>query len=303
MEIRFFIIKVFSKIIRIEILNILLRKLLKINYISQVIPKEIREAVPVSGKIDLQLPNSKKLYLKVDGRDTIANRLYWKGIDGFEKDTLLLFINLLKFTDTFLDIGTNTGIYALIAATDNPARKVYAFEPVPRIFRYLKRNVELNKVNNLQINSSAITNYDGEITLYIPSGRVPTSSSTAKGFTEANEVISVPALTIDSFVTMNHISKVDLMKIDTETTEHKVLEGARNVLERDEPIIICEVLKGKTEKYLHSLLDNTDYKYFLISKEGLVEKEQIEGDATYKNMNYLFITERKMQEINKRLIY
>ena len=49
-------------------------------------------------------------------------------------------------------------------------------------------------------------------------------------------------------------------KIDTKTTEHKVLEGAKNVLERDEPIIICEVLKGKTEKYLHSLLANTDYR-------------------------------------------
>lgn len=227
--------------------------------------------------------------------------MYWKGIDGFEGDTLQLFIKLLKFADTVLDIGANIGIYALIAATDNPNRKVYAFEPVPRTVKRLERNIELNKVENLQVECSAITNYDGEITLYIPSAAIPRAASTAKGFRESNEAISVQALTIDSFVTINNISKVDLIKIDTETTEHLVLEGAKNVLERDEPIIICEVLKAQTNKLFYSILDGTNYKYFWISSEGLVEKEQIEADKTYKNMNYLFITKRKMDEIIKHL--
>jgi FkbM family methyltransferase len=128
----------------------------------------------------------------------------------------------------------------------------------------LKRNVELNKADNLQINSSAITNYDGDITLYISSAAIPKTSSTAKEFVgaEANEATSVGALTVDSFVTMNNISKVDLIKIDTETTEHLVLQGANNILQRDEPIIICEVLKGETEKLLHSVLDNSNYNIF-----------------------------------------
>lgn len=290
----------FKKIIRIKIFNLLLRNLLKLSYFSSIISRKNIEKVPVIGKIDLQLPNSKRLYLQADGSDKIATRLYWKGINGFEDDTLQLFIKLLRFADTVLDIGANIGIYALIAATDNPNRKVYAFEPVPRIVKCLKQNIQLNKADNLQVDCSAITNYDGEITLYVPPADIPRSASTAKGFKESNEAISVRALTIDSFVTTNNISKVDLIKIDTETTEHLVLQGAKTILERDEPIIICEVLKGRTEKLLHSILDSTNYKYFWISSEGLVEKEQIEGDKTRKNMNYLFITERKMNEIMKR---
>ena len=137
--------------------------------------------------------------------------------------------------------------------------------------------------------------------MYIPPVGIPRAASTAKGFKESSEAISVPALTIDSFVTINNISKVDLIKIDTETTEHLVLEGAKNTLERDEPIIICEVLKVQANKLLHSILDGTNYKYFWISSEGLIEKEQIEADKTYKNMNYLFITKRKMDEIIKHL--
>lgn len=296
-----FAIKSFLKtIISIKPFNILLRNLLNSSYLSSIISRENIEKIPVVGKFDLQLPNSKRLYLQANGSDTIASRLYWKGINGFEGDTLQLFIKLLRFADTVLDIGANVGIYALIAATDDPSRKVYAFEPVPRTVKCLKRNIELNKANNLQVDCSAITNYDGEITLYLPPSGIPRAASTAKGFKESNEEISVRALTIDSFVAMNNISKVDLIKIDTETTEHLVLEGAKNTLKRDEPIIICEVLKGQTEKLLHSVLDSTNYKYFWISSEGLVEKEQIEGDRTYKNMNYLFITRRKMDEIMKR---
>lgn len=298
------VVKTFlKKVIKIEILNVGLRKLLKLNYIYSVIPKTVIERIPVAGKICIQLLNSEKIYFKVDGNDTIVSRLYWKGVEGFEKETISLFMKLLKFTDTVLDIGANTGAYALIAATDNFQRKVYAFEPVPKVFKYLKRNVELNKADNLQINSSAITNYDGDITLYITSAAIPKTSSTAKEFKRvgANEATSVRALTVDSFVTMNNISKVDLIKIDTETTEHLVLQGANNVLQRDEPIIICEVLKGKTEKLLHSVLDNTNYKYFWISSEGLVEKKQIEGDLNYKNMNYLFITQKRLDELIKQL--
>jgi len=179
---------------------------------------------------------------------------------------------------------------------------VYAFEPVPRIVDHLKKNVKINKLHNLQINSSAITNYDGKITLYVPSFTIPVGASTLQGFRDVSETISVSALTIDSFVAMNSIPKVDLIKIDTEATEHMVLEGAKNLLKRDEPIIICEVLKGRTEKYLHSILDNSQYKYYWISDDGLIEKKKIEGDGTYKNMNYLFITKKKIQDIMKEII-
>jgi precorrin-6B methylase 2 len=61
-----------------------------------------------------------------------VSRLYWNGVNGFEKETISLFMKLLKFTDTVLDIGANTGAYALIAATDNVHRKVYAFEQYPK---------------------------------------------------------------------------------------------------------------------------------------------------------------------------
>lgn len=302
MKIKFVIKQFIKRIIYIKMLNALLRLSIRVleKPFSSIIPENFISSIPVIGLISLQLPNSKKLYIKTEVNDYIVSMLYWKGIgNSFENDTIKLSIKLLKYTDTFFDIGANIGLYALIAAIDNPHRKVYAFEPVPRIFNYLKRNAEINKLHNLQIDSSAITNYDGYITLYIPSGAIPRDASTLKGFREASEVISVQASTIDSFVAMNNISRVDMMKIDTEATEHMVLEGAKKTLKRDEPIIICEVLKGRTEKSLHSVLDSLGYKYFWISSEGLIEKGQIEGDNN--NMNYLFLTKKKIREVMKEI--
>lgn len=295
-----FITKKFVKrLVYIKILNVLLRQLVK--PFSSLISENILRRIPVVGRISLDLQDSKKLYLVTDGDDIVSSVLYWKGINFYEKSTIKLFKELLKYTDNIFDIGANIGIYALIASINNPRRMVYAFEPVPRTFDCLKRNVNVNKMSNLKIYPYAITNYDGEISMFIPFGSVPTDASTLRGFRDVPEEISVPCITIDSFVAKNNISRVDLMKIDTEATEHFVLEGAKKTIERDEPIVICEVLKGRTENCLNSLLKESGYKYFWITDSGLIEKKKIEGDSTYKNTDYLFITDEKLREVSKKI--
>lgn len=283
-------------IICVKAINLLLRILLK--PVSPFIPGKIINRIPIVGEVYLQLPNSKTVVITSDGSDSLASTLFWSGLSGFEPETMDLYFRLLKYSKTVFDIGANTGLFALFAAIDCRSRDVYAFEPVPRIFDYLVKNVKINGLHNLKLVQGAVTNHDGEIFLYIPySVTLPFSASTLKGFRKQNETIVVPALSIDTFVAANNISKIDLLKIDTEGTEHKVLEGAKNILERDRPIIICEVLNGLTEKTLQHIFDRTEYAYFLITRRGLIRKEKITGDATYINRNYLFITENRIPEV------
>lgn len=302
MKIGFVVRRFFRNLLCFEILNLPVRQLLKLNYLASAIPDKYLEIVPVSGIVNFNLPNSKRVALKTDGNDIVVRALYWQGLEKFEGGTIPLFIKLLKSTHTFLDVGANTGLYSLIAATDNSERKVYAFEPLPSILPYLKTNIELNQVENLEICPSAVTNYDGEIKLYVPSDAIPTSASTAEGFRAAERVISVPAVTIDSFTQMNNIPQVDLIKIDTETTEHMVLQGAKHILEKHQPIVICEVLQGgKTEKYLHEILEHFNYKYFSISNQSLIEKDQLAGDNAFEALNYLFIPQNKISAVMSQL--
>jgi FkbM family methyltransferase len=281
-----------KKILYNPFANAVLRWMLKPIYFK--IPLIVINRFPIVGTICLRLPKNQKLYLTTQGNNPITTNVYWRGLNGYEKNTIQIFLKLLNFVDTFIDVGANIGLYALIAAIENRRRNVYAFEPVKRIFDNFKKNVEINKLTNLAVNCSAITNFVGDTKIYIPSEDIPLSASTLRGFRNVHEAITVKALTLDYFVVANNVSKVDIIKIDTEATEHLVLEGAKMLLKRDKPIIICEVLKGRTENFLQSILNKFEYQFFWINDSRLIRMKKIEGDNTYRHSNYLFIPENKL---------
>ena len=50
----------------------------------------------------------------------------------------------------FFDIGANVGWYSLHLAQSRPEAQVYAFEPLPTTYEWLKRNIALNGLANLE---------------------------------------------------------------------------------------------------------------------------------------------------------
>ncbi len=283
-----------KRILCIRVLNVWVIRAAR--FLMPIVPLSTLHKIPFVGRVCVQLPNSKQVYLESDGRDMIATMLYWGGIDGFEKGTIRLFLHLLKHSETVFDVGANTGIYALMAGVDDRRRQVFGFEAVPKIAEYCETNVIINQLHGVHVVRGAVTDYDGETKLYVPAGAIPLSASTLRGFRPAASVLSVAAVTLDSFVADNNISKVDLLKIDTEGTEHRVLQGAVDTIKRDQPAIICEVLRGRTEEFLREALADLDYKYFWISGERLVEKKEIIGDDAHRDLDYLFVPKRRMKE-------
>jgi FkbM family methyltransferase len=164
---------------------------------------------------------------------------------------------------------------------------------MPAVCDRLAENVKLNDLRNIQVHRCALADFEGTIDLYIPGAGIPLSASTRAGFRHATEVVPVVAQTLDGFVAANGLASVDLIKIDTESTEPQVLAGGRQTLLHHRPLIICEVLAGLTEDDLHAVLDGLDYHYFWITSDGLVRKERIEGDSV-QFRNYLFVPESKL---------
>lgn len=284
--------QVAKKIVYHPTFNLPLRSVVKL-FVNLLPPKFVYR-FPIVGTVTISLPHSKSLYLYINGLDIIASKVYWHNdIMAHEAATMPLFFDLLKQVDTMLDIGANVGIYTLIAAIDNPNRQVWAFEPAPTAFASLQCNVQINQLDNVNIQKAAATDYDGEITFYIPHVGIPVSGSTRQDFRQAVETISVPAISLDSFIHKNNLPRIDLVKIDTEGTEDKVFAGARNLLEKDRPLIICEVLEGIIEANIQAQLEHLDYKYFWISDAGLIEQSQIVGNSQ-QNMNYLFVPAEKV---------
>lgn len=271
-------------------LNRCVRETLSFRPVSSIVPDHIKTRVPVVGEASFQLPHEKALVLYNDGNDTIASRLFWLGIDSFEPDTIQLLYRLMPGTETFFDIGANTGLMALLAAIEDPQCEVHAFEPVPWIADAMKKNVGINGLKNVSVQVMALADFDGQIDIYIPMDvGFPTGSSTVAGYREASRVIQVRAMRLDTYVSLHNIGKLSLMKIDTETTEPAVLTGGLNTLKKFQPVIICEVQPDKTESELHRILDDLEYEFFHITSNGLIKQNRIVGDSTGIHLNYLFV--------------
>jgi FkbM family methyltransferase len=255
---------------------------------SEFIIKHLHRA----GIVKCRLPNGRILYLWSRGDDWISNQIYWKGWNGYEPETVSLFFQLARCAQVTLDVGAFVGFYALLAAHANPAGRVYAFEPMPFIYQRLQQNVRLNRLSNIHCIASAVGDKDGTAEFFHVAAEIPCSSSLSFEFMSyAKDVRSsiVPVVTLDRFARDNGLDRIDLVKIDTESTEPQVLHGMMEILQRDHPTIFCEVLEGcGNESLLEKILDPLNYRYYLLTPDGPVLRDRIEGHPLY--LNYLFTT-------------
>jgi FkbM family methyltransferase len=245
--------------------------------------------VPRVGVVQATLPDGRVLRMGSRGDDDIASPLFWRGWDGHESETARVFYELAGTARVTLDIGAHVGYFALLAAHANPTGRVYAFEPMPRVRERLERNVALNGASNVTCVSCALGSPAGSAEFFHVRDGIPSSSSLSRGFMQsivAREELTSSTVEVvegDDFVASHALERVDLIKLDTETTEPAVLGGLLATLRRDRPPIICEVLDAQAGRELQDLLDPLGYEYFLLTADGPLPRASIRPDALWHN--------------------
>ena len=69
---------------------------------------------------------------------------------------------------TLIDVGANDGLFTVAGARKvGPAGKVLAFEPSKREYQILKRNIELNNLNNVVAMQSAVLDFEGRARFFL----------------------------------------------------------------------------------------------------------------------------------------
>ena len=158
--------------------------------------------------------------------------LYWWGKDAFEPETYSIFIKLVKSCSLFIDVGANIGYYSLVAAATNKKTKIVSFEPVPLVFSMLKNNIVLNNLS-IHAENMAVSNVNGPVTLYIPKDSNVSASENPEFRPDTSKLI-VNAVTLDDYCSKNGLGFPDLVKLDTETTEPKIIEGMKKIIMHSE---------------------------------------------------------------------
>jgi FkbM family methyltransferase len=152
--------------------------------------------------------------------------------------------------DVCFDIGANVGLYTLLFSTC--AQSVYAFEPLPRNLDYLRRLIAINRMGNARVMPWAMSDAGGKG--YFKLGR-----DHSQGRLDVDGEIQVPIRTCDQFASDRGVVP-DLIKIDVEGSELKVLHGARNLLQSYHPAILLSVHSDRLRRQCLAFLADLQYE-------------------------------------------
>jgi FkbM family methyltransferase len=253
--------------------------------------------LPHVGVTWMDLPNGRRARLWSQGDDWVSNQVFWRGWDGYETEVARMFWTLAAGADVTLDVGAHVGYYTLLAATANPRSTVYAFEPLPAIFERLVRNVRLNDLQNVVAVNEAAGPFDGEADFFYLPSIIPCSSSLSETFMRKageTQTLRVGVTRIDTLARDHHLRTVDLVKLDTETTEPEVLAGMTNVLREWKPDIICEVLRDADTQALAAILQPLGYSFYHLTDRGAQRREDLVWHPRW--LNYLFSARQRASD-------
>lgn len=168
-----------------------------------------------------------------------------------------------------------------------PRAAIHAFEPLPKNVERARHNFAVYGLTKVQLEPVAVADEEGEATLHVSSGPPPrggemeignrSSSLLAPSAAIAgefpwlafNETLTVPVTTLAHYAAAHAFEKVDLLHLDVQGAELRVLEGAGPLLSRIRaiwleaeaiPLYEGQPLAGEVERFLerHGFLKIVD---------------------------------------------
>ena len=154
----------------------------------------------------------------------------------YEPETVAIFRSCLKEGMAVIDIGANLGYFTVIAASRvGPLGKVFAYEPDPRNFSLLERNIAANGFRNVTAILMALSDCTGTRELFFGDNQTSLSFSDKRG---AGRSESVVTNTLDNSLRDLGYPKIDIIKMDIEGAEPLALEGMRKTIARNPALVI-----------------------------------------------------------------
>jgi FkbM family methyltransferase len=208
--------------------------------LGSIMHRNVTRVLPPGSRIWLCIPRgqAKGLWIFVDPR---FDPDYCNGQhEAWAQDLLR---KHLKSGDCFYDVGAHIGFFSLIAARIvGTSGCVIAFEPDRGNAAVFRTNCERNQMPQISLMQAAVWRSSGQISFERAEqacsgmeGRVTDGGSAVR------ETVQVAGIALDAYVFEQGGKPPALVKIDAEGGESAVLMGAKAVLDRYKPSILCEI--------------------------------------------------------------
>ena len=223
-----------------------------------------------------------------------------------EKDLVNNISNIFSDEIIFFDVGANIGNWTSEAICKFKTYDGHLFEmSVPTYENLIKRCGDNKK---LTINNIAISDSDGELEYrdFGENSGVNTLLTNAEYHKKDSIIKKTPVTTGDSYCSKNNISRIHLLKIDTEGAEYSVLSGFKDMLSKG-LIDVIQFEYGYTHadsytlmRDFYNLLESYGYIIGALRKDGVKFKKFSYSDNDFKSgPNYIACLPKHEYQLSK----
>ena len=177
-----------------------------------------------------------------------------------------------------MDIGAHYGFYTLqMARAVNKEGKVISCEPSEKNRKRLTKNVLINRFEQVKVLPVAVSNKDGEATLFYASHNTGENTLSVRDKVDYSSQSEVVMCTLDTIATEMSLERLDFIKVDIENHEYEALEGATNTIKLFHPTILIELWEAYDrpwgdqrilDKSITNFLTQFGYEWFAIDRTG-----------------------------------
>lgn len=207
---------------------------------------------------------------------------------------------------SILDVGANIGLYAIRFAKRFVQAQVYAFEPMPKTYAFLQRNVATNAVGDrVSCFNYGLSETSGSVDFFIsPAAGTNASLRNVADVQDAQRVVGL-TLTLDQF-TANQNLVPDFIKCDVEGAELLVFRGGSAMLAKAQPIVFAELLRKWTKPFgyhpndMLAFFAQLGYQCFAVGEAGVRRIGEVTEDTP--ETNYAFLHSYKHADTIQRLV-
>ncbi|MBL6457510.1 FkbM family methyltransferase [Belnapia sp. T6] len=195
---------------------------------------------------------------------------YLAAAGTWEPDSLRIFSRHVPGSRVVVDVGANIGHHSIALSRLVPGGRVLAFEPQMQMYNLLNANIALNGCANVTPFRMGLGAREAVLRMYpISYGGFANFGALGIRPDEAPEGEAVPVLPLDALLERQGIPHRDVgfLKMDVQSYEFFVLQGAARVLEEARPAVYCEIAPrsmrraGYDYREIYALLDRLGYGF------------------------------------------